>query len=107
MARLVIKNNGKPNLLGKYVYLTLPPQEKSKLIVDENTKEALSKEMMMKMRKLEVWCVGSAANPDLVVGQSVLVNPASLQKALMVPFDIDGEEVIKALVLDYDIVHIW
>lgn len=93
----------KPIVLGKFVYIELPPKEESKLIVDENTKEALSKELLIKMQKLKIWATGDAANPKLKEGQVVLVNPSALQKAQIVP--INGS--IKALILDYDIIHIW
>lgn len=94
-------------VLGKNVYLTLPPKEDSKLIVDENTKEALQKELILKMSRLQIWAVGEGANPKLKVGSWVCVNPEALQRAKMIPFKIEGKEVVKALILDYDIVHIW
>ena len=39
-------------LLGNRIYLEIPKKEESKLIVDENTKESLEKEMLKKMNKL-------------------------------------------------------
>ena len=44
-----------PKLLGNRVLLEMPPQDdNSKLIVDENTKEALQRELLNKMSKLKV-----------------------------------------------------
>ena len=40
-------------LLGNRIYLEMPKKEESKLIVDENTKEALLKEMLKKMSRLK------------------------------------------------------
>ena len=46
-------------LLGNRIYLEMPKQEEdSKLIVDENTKEALQREMLKKFSKLTVHTVG-------------------------------------------------
>lgn len=95
----------KPKVLGKNIYLSLPPQEEeSKIIVDENTKAALNKELLKKMKKLQVWARGKSADPEIKEGDWVLVDPTALARAKMVEFD-DG--VVRALVLDYDIMHIW
>ena len=98
----------KPLVLGKFVYIDMPEKPEMKIQVDENTKEALEKEFLKKLDKLQIWAVGDAANPKLKEGQWVLVNPEALARTMrMVPFTINGKEVRKALVLDYDIVHIW
>lgn len=93
-------------LLGNRVYLELPKKDESKLIVDENTKEALQKELLKKMSRLKVHSVGTAiTDPDLVVGCEVLVDPAALRdKTLVIPLS-DEEDVL--LVSIFDIVHIW
>ena len=93
-------------LLGRYIYISLPPKKESKIIPDANTKEALQKELLAKMKRLQIWGVGDSANSKLKVGQWVLVNPASLAQAQMVPFDDEGNDV-KALIADYDVIHIW
>jgi hypothetical protein len=94
----------KPKVLGKNVYISLPEEDKkSKIIVDENTKDELNKQLLKKMSKLQVWAVGEGTTV-VEVGDWVLVNPEALSRAKMVEFD-DG--VIRALVLDYDIIHIW
>ena len=94
----------KPIVLGKNVYVNVPHKEETKIIVDENTKETLEKQVLIKLRKLEIWAIGDAANPKLEIGQMVLIDPAAITRAKMVEFD-DG--VTRALVLDYDIIHIW
>ena len=44
-----------PKLLGNRIYLEMPKEDtESKLIVDENTKEALERELLNKMSKLKV-----------------------------------------------------
>ena len=93
-------------LLGNRVYLEMPKKEESKLIVDENTKEALQKELLKKMSRLKVHSVGTAiTDPDLKVGVEVLVDPSALRdKTLIIPLS-ENEEVM--LVSIFDIVHIW
>jgi hypothetical protein len=93
-------------LLGNRIYLEMPKKEESKLIVDENTKEALQKELLKKMSRLKVHSVGTAiTDPDLKVGVEVLVDPTALRdKTLIIPLS-ENEEVM--LVSIFDIVHIW
>ena len=93
-------------LLGNRVYLEMPKKEESKLIVDENTKEALQKELLKKMSRLKVHSVGTAiTDPDLKVGVEVLVDPSALRdKTLIIPLS-ETEDVM--LVSIFDIVHIW
>jgi hypothetical protein len=93
-------------LLGNRIYLEMPKKEESKLIVDENTKEALQKELLKKMSRLKVHSVGTAiTDPDLKVGVEVLVDPSALRdKTLIIPLS-ENEEVM--LVSIFDIVHIW
>ena len=94
-----------PTLLGNRIYLEIPQKEESKLIVDENTKEALEKEMIKKMSKLVVHSVGTAnMDAKLVVGAVVLVDPEALSKARMIPLSED-ETVL--LVSPFDIIMIW
>jgi len=90
-------------LLGNRIYLEIPKKEESKLIVDENTKEALEKEMIKKMSKLVVHSVGTA-NMEVKVGDFVLVDPAALSKAPLIPLS-DDETVL--LVSPFDIIQIW
>ena len=90
-------------LLGNRIYLEIPKKEESKLIVDENTKEALEKEMYKKMSKLKVHSVGSA-NMDIKEGDIVLVDPAALQKAPLIPL---SEEESVLLVSPFDVIMIW
>ena len=95
-----------PKLLGNRIYLEMPKKEESKLIVDENTKEALQKELLKKMSRLKVHSVGTAiTDPDLRVGVEVLVDPTALRdKTLIIPLS-ENEDVM--LVSIFDIVHIW
>lgn len=90
-------------LLGNRIYLEMPKKEESKLIVDENTKEALEKEMLKKMSKLKVHSVGTA-NMDVKEGDIVLVDPAALSKAPFIPLSED-EQVL--LISPFDVIMVW
>ena len=86
-------------LLGIRVYLELPKKEESKLVVDENTKEALQKELLKKMSRLKVVAIGSGVTePALIVGCEVLVDPSALSKSLVIPKE--DKEVLLISVLD-------
>jgi hypothetical protein len=89
-------------LRGNRLLLDLPKKEEGKLIVDENTKEALEKEMMQKLNKLIVYSVGDLVT-DIKAGDEILVDPAALQKSPVVP--IGGEN--KLLVSPFDVILIW
>jgi hypothetical protein len=92
-------------LLGNRILLELPPQdEESKLIVDENTKEALQRELLNKMSKLKVLQVGTIVT-EIKEGDVVLVDPAALNKATLVPINDKDDRAI--LVSPFDVIQIW
>jgi len=91
-------------LLGNRIYLEMPKQdEESKLIVDENTKEALQREMLKKFSKLTVHTVGDTVS-TMKAGDVVLVDPGILAKAPLVDLSED-EQVL--LVSPFDVIMIW
>lgn len=90
-------------LFGNRIYLEIPKQEESKLVVDENTKEALQKELLKKMSKLKVYSVGDLIT-NINIGDVVLVHPDALKQALIIPL---SEEVSVLLVSPFDIIHRW
>ena len=92
-------------LLGNRVYLEMPKkEEESKLIVDENTKESLKKELLSKMSRLKVYAVGDLVT-SISVGDEVLVDPEALsRKAVIIPLSQEKEVL---LVSPFDIVHVW
>lgn len=90
-------------LLGNRIYVELPKQEESKLIVDENTKEALQKEMLKKMSKLTVYAVGDSVT-TIAAGDVILVDPSSLSKAPLIPLSEDKDVL---LISPFDVIHVW
>lgn len=99
-----MSNKPYKKLLGNRIYLELPKKEDSKLIVDENTKEALQKELMKKMSKLKVYDVGNTV--ELVkAGDLILVDPSKITSAVVIPNL--GLDVDIILVSPFDVIHVW
>jgi len=90
-------------LRGNRIYISLPKKEESKLIVDENTKDALNKELLTKMSKLTVYAVGDIVT-DILPGDVVLVDPSKLAQGTIIPLS-DKRDVL--MVSPFDIIHIW
>ena len=90
-------------LLGNRIFLEIPKKEESKLIVDENTKEALEKEMLKKMSRLTVHSVGDLVT-SVKKGDVVLVDPQALQKAPLIPLSEDEQALP---VSPFDVIMIW
>jgi hypothetical protein len=90
-------------LLGNRIYAEVPKKEESKLVVDENTKEALQREMLKKMSKLTVYAVGDLVT-NIVPGDVILVDPGQLSKALLIPLS-DEKDVL--LISPFDVIHVW
>ena len=89
-------------LLGNRIFLEMPKKEDSKLIVDENTKEALNKEMLKKLSKLKVNSVGDTVT-NINIGDMVLVDPNHLQKCPII--EVEGKELI--LISPFDVILVW
>ena len=89
-------------LLGNRILLNLPKKDEGKLIVDDNTKEALEKGMLQKLKRLTVHAVGDLVS-NIKVGDEILVDPAALSKAPVIPI---GEEN-KLLVTPFDVILVW
>ena len=92
-----------PELLGNRIFVEMPKQEESKLVVDENTKEALQMEMLKKMSKVKVHSVGTTVK-DIKAGDIILVDPLAMSKSPLIPLS-DDEIVI--LVSPFDVILKW
>jgi len=90
-------------LLGNRIYVEIPKKEESKLIVDENTKEELQRQMLKKMSKLKVYDVGDIVK-NVKAGDTVLVDPGKLKDAMVIPLT-DEKDVL--LVSPFDVIHVW
>ena len=90
-------------LRGNRILLDYPDLEKSNLILDEATEEALKQEKVSKFYRLTVYAVGDTIT-DINVGDEVLVDVGAIQgKAVM--YIIGGKE--KILVSPFDVILIW
>ncbi len=90
-------------LLGNRIYVEIPKKDESKIIVDENTKEALQREMLKKMAKLTVYDVGDLVT-TVKAGDVILVDPGKLKDAMVIPLS-DDKDVL--LVSPFDVIHVW
>lgn len=91
-------------LLGNRIYLEVPKQvEENKLIVDENTKEALQREMLKTFSKLKIHSVGDTVT-SVKKGDIVLVDPGKVSQGQLINLT-DDEQVI--LVSPFDVIMIW
>jgi len=90
-------------LLGNRIFLELPKKEESKLIVDENTKEALQKEMLKKMSKLVVHSVGDTVT-NVQPGDVVLVEPMKLRDAPVIDISDDMQLLLMS---PFDVILKW
>jgi len=90
-------------LIGNRIYVEMPKKEESKLIVDENTKEALQKEMLKKMSKLKVYAVGDLVT-NVAEGDVILIDPSALSKAPLIPLSEDKDVL---LISPFDVIHVW
>jgi hypothetical protein len=91
-------------LLGNRIYLEMPIQEEeNKIVVDENTKEALQREMLKKFSKLTVHTVGDIVT-TIKAGDIVLVDPSVLTKASLVNLSEDEQVLLVSL---FDVIMIW
>jgi hypothetical protein len=89
-------------LLGNRILLDLPKKEEGKLIVDDNTKEALEREMVQKYNKLTVFATGDLVT-NIPLDAQVLVHPEALSKAPVIPIGDSN----KLLISTFDVILVW
>ena len=90
-------------LLGRRVYLEIPEEPKSSIILDEESKAMLEAERLKKYGRLVVYAVGSDVS-DLAEGDEVMVDPTAASKVYKIPLTPDKDVL---LVSYFDIAHIW
>ena len=102
---------GIKKLIGNRVYLEVPKEKDTKIIVDHNTKKDLEKELLKTLNKLKVVAVGegvglteSSKGIVIEVGDLVLVDPSAIARANIVPIT---DELSVICVNYYDIMHVW
>ena len=90
-------------LHGNRIFLLVPKEEKSKIILSPEAKKELELANIQKYAKLEVFDVGDLVT-TIGVGDIVFVDPERLSKAPIIPIG-DGVEVF--LVSPFDVILTW
>jgi hypothetical protein len=90
-------------LLGHRVYLEIPEEPKSNIILDPETKAAVEAEQHKKMGRLRVYAVGSDIL-GLEEGDEVMIDPTAASKVYRIPLSEDKDVI---LISYFDIAHIW
>ena len=90
-------------ILGHRVYLEIPAEPKSDIILDEASKAALEAERLRKWGRLRVYAVGEAVT-DLKQGDIVMIDPSSMSRVYRIPITADKDVLLVSL---HDIAHIW
>ena len=85
------------------MYLEIPEEPTSSIILDDASKEALEAERLRKWGRLTVYAVGADV-VDLSEGDEVMIDPNSLTKVMKIPLTADKDVL---LVSYFDIAHIW
>jgi hypothetical protein len=90
-------------LRGNRVFLEIPKKDDSKIIVDENTREAMNRALVQTFRKLKIYEVGDLIT-DLNKGDFVLVDPEMLKRAPIIPLS-ETRDVL--MISQFDVALIW
>lgn len=91
-------------LLGNRLYLEIPEEPKSAVILDDESKEALEKEKMKRYGRLKVYAVGDAID-HIKEGDEVMIDPTSIANgAIKIPL---SEDKYVFMVSIFQIAHIW
>ena len=95
-------------LLGTRIYLELPEEPKSNLVLDEASKIELEKEKLRTYGRLKVYAVGNGVGngvEHIVPGDEVMIDPSSAARGVVkIPLS-ENKEVIMVSV--FDVAHVW
>lgn len=94
-------------LLGNRVYLEVPEEPTSNVILDDHSKRILEEERLKKWGRLRVYAVGEAAAEIVSVGDEVMVDPSSVSRSggvIRIPISPDKDVLLVSVL---DIAHIW
>ena len=90
-------------LLGTRIYLELPEEPKSNLVLDEASKIELEKEKLRTYGRLKVYAVGNGVE-HIVPGDEVMIDPSSAARVVKIPLS-ENKEVI--MISTFDVAHVW
>ena len=91
-------------LLGTRIYLELPEEPKSNLVLDEESKAELEKEKLRTYGRLKVYAVGNGVE-HIVPGDEVMIDPSSAARGVVkIPLSEDKEVIMVSV---FDVAHVW
>ena len=85
-------------LLGTRIYLELPEEPKSNLVLDEASKAELEKEKLKTYGRLKVYAVGNGVE-HIVPGDEVMIDPSSAARGVPSCFASASNCVTKCCIL--------
>jgi len=87
------------------VYLEVPEEPQSNIILDKESKEALEAERLRLWGRLIVYAVGSAiTDGSIKEGDEVMIDPSSIGRVYRVPLSADKTVLLVSM---FDIAHVW
>ena len=91
-------------LLGNRIYLEIPEEPKSALVLDEASKAELEKEKLKTYGRLKVYAVGNTVE-HIKPGDEIMVDPNSAARGVVkMPLSEDREVI---MISTFDVAHIW
>lgn len=90
-------------LHGNRIFLLVPKEEKSKIILSPEAKKELELANMQKYAKLEVFDIGDTVT-TVKEGDIVFLDPERLSKAPIIPI---GDDIEVFLVSPFDVILTW
>lgn len=97
-----MSSNKPSKVLGKAVYLKVPPLPGSSIEIPDDAKEEVFKKYIEKLSVLEVYDVGKDCTSGIRKGQKVFINPLAAQS--MIHIEIDDEPI--GVISEINILHI-
>ena len=97
-------------ILGNRVYLEKPELPETKTYISEELKKQMEADLVEKYDRLKVFALGKGvlptgevSEPEVKVGDEVLVDPNGLRRGVVI--QIDGKSIVS--VSYFDIMHVW
>jgi hypothetical protein len=90
-------------VLGHRVYLEMPKEPDSNVILDQATKSAIEQENLRRWGHLRVVAKGAGVT-EVEVGDIVMIDPLSVNRSCKVPLSATKTVLMVSV---FDIAHIW
>lgn len=90
-------------LLGNRLYLEIPEEPKSAVILDDESKAALEIEKTKKYGRLKVYAVGDTIT-HIEEGDEIMIDPSSVANVIRIPL---SEDRVVMMISIFQVAHIW